>query len=318
MMSALRYTQLVQPTLPHRPLGMTGVSVPVLGLGTAPAGHRPDDESIPFYRRCIDAGVTLIDTGPAEGGFGRAQEYLGKVIPERRNEVFVATRVCEPDGERALAQLEQNLKTLGIEQADLVYIQSIGDNSMTPERMYGPGGVCAAMDRARRDGLTRFLGVSGHCRPWRFVRAMQEWRFEVMLTAVNIVARHIYGFEDEVWPMASEKGIGLLAMKVFGGVQRSEVSAKGANLPDDLKQDGLRYVLGLPHCSGAVIGMIDEGELEQTLEWTRSFKPLSPVERSMLEKPTRALAAQWGELYGPSEFIPAEAGFPDMERSGPL
>jgi len=308
----------VDHPLPHRILGRTGVNIPILGLGTAPAGHRPEEEAVPFYRRCLDAGVTLVDTGPAEGGFGRAQEYLGRLLPERRKEVFVATRVCEPDGERALAQLQRNLKTLGIEQADLVYVQSIGDHVMTPERMYARGGVCAAMDQARRDGLTRFLGVSGHCRPWRFVKAMQERSFEVMLTAVSIVARHIYGFEHEVWPMAAERGIGLLAMKVFGGVRRSEVSAKGANLPDDLKEAGLRYVLGLPHCSAAVIGMIDGAELERTLAWTRAYKPLSPMERAMLEQPTRALAAEWGELYGPADLIPAEAGFPDRERSGPL
>src|SRR5262245_25323293 len=79
--------------LPTRPLGRTGASLPVLGLGTAPSGHRPEREAVAFYHRCLDAGVTHLDTGPAVGGFGRAQAALGHVLSERRGEAFVATRV---------------------------------------------------------------------------------------------------------------------------------------------------------------------------------------------------------------------------------
>jgi uncharacterized protein len=288
-----------QPSLPERVLGRTGVRVSILGLGTAPAGHRQEKEAVAFYHRCIDAGVTHLDTGPQSGGFGNAQLYLGQVLKERRREVFIATRCCEPDGEEALAQLARNLADLQIEQADLVYAQSIGDDKMAPERIFGAGGVCRALEKARRDGLTRFLGVSGHNRPWRFLKAMREWDFDVMMNAVSLVSRHIYDFEDQVWPAAADKGIGLLGMKVFGGVKESAKSAKGAHLPDELKQPGLRYALGLPGVSGVVLGMIDEEELRQVLDWVRSLAPLTGEELAALEQPTRALAGQWGEVYGP-------------------
>jgi hypothetical protein len=42
--------------LPKKGLGKTGVQVPVLGLGTAPAGFRKEKEAVAFYNRCIDAG----------------------------------------------------------------------------------------------------------------------------------------------------------------------------------------------------------------------------------------------------------------------
>ena len=285
--------------LPQRTLGRTGVQIPVLGLGTAPSGHRPEREAVAFYHQCIDAGVTHLDTGPRVGGFGNAQVYLGQVLSWRRREVFVATRCCEPDGEKALKQLKQNLAELRIEQADLVYVQSLGNDEMAPERIYAPNGVCAALEKARRDGLTRWIGVSGHHRPGRFLKALEEWDFDVMLNAVNLVSRHIYDFENQVWPAAAAQGVGLLAMKVFGGVRDSARSAKGAHLPDALKPAGLRYALGLPGVSGAIVGLYDEAELRQTLSWLRSFAPLDSEEMATLDAPARALATEWREPYGP-------------------
>ena len=157
--ASLRRLQIHSRTvrsLPRRLLGRTGVTVPVLGLGTAPAGHRPEREAVAFFRQCIDSGVTHLDTGPQCGGFGNAQILLGQLLKDGR-EVFVATRCCEPDGEQALAQLKQDLTELRIDQADLVYVQSIGDDNMVPEKIFASGGVCQALDKARRDGLTRLV-----------------------------------------------------------------------------------------------------------------------------------------------------------------
>ncbi len=288
-----------RPGPPHRALGKTGVRLPVLGLGTAPAGHRPEAEAVAFFHRCLDLGVTHLDTGPALGGFGQAQKYLAPVLAERREEAFVATRCSVPDGEAALAQLRENLADLGIERADLVYVQSLGNDEMTPERIYAEGGVCRALERARDDGLTRFLGVSGHHRPGRFLEALRNWDFDVMLTAANVVTRHSYAFESTVWPEAEKRGIARLAMKVYGGVADGRLSAKGAALPEPLQADGLRYALGLPGASGVLLGMVDEAELQQNLARVREFSPLTAAELARLEAPTEALAAEWGEIYGP-------------------
>jgi aryl-alcohol dehydrogenase-like predicted oxidoreductase len=285
--------------LPTRILGRTGVQVPILGLGTAPAGHRPEEQAIPFFQRCLDAGLTHVDTGPQVGGYGLAQRYLGEVVPERRDELFVATRVSEPEGGEARRQLEQNLQDLKIDRADLVYVQSLGGNEMRPEVAFSEGGVWDALVQAKREGLTRFVGVSGHCRPWRYLKALEEWDLDVLLNAVNVVTRHIYRFEQNVWPFARQRDVGLVGMKIFGGVADSKESAKGANLPDDLKQQGLRWALGLDGLAGVVIGLYDDDELAQVLDWVRSWQPLDAEELVALEAPTRQLAASWYEPYGP-------------------
>jgi aryl-alcohol dehydrogenase-like predicted oxidoreductase len=282
-------------TLPQKVLGRTKVKVPILGLGTAPAGYRKEKEAVAFYNRCIDSGLTYLDTAPEFAGYGKAQVFLGQVLKERRKEVFLVTKCYEPDGEKALKLLKKNLKELQVDQADLVYAHSIGSDLMAPAKIHAKDGVCKALEKARKDGLTRFVGVSGHNRPGWFLRALKEWDFDVMMNAVSLVARHIYDFESKVWPVAAKKDVGLVAMKVFGGGIKA---GKGARLPEDLRQSAVRYALGLPGISVVILGIYDDAELKQNLAWVRNYKPLTAAELRKLDKPTRDLAAKWGNVYG--------------------
>jgi len=298
-MTASRSPAAQKTPLPQKELGRTGVKVPILGLGTAPAGYRPEKEAVTFYHRCIDSGLTYLDTAPEFAGYGKAQVYLGQVLKERRKEVFLVTKCFEPDGEKALALLKKNLAELQTDRADLVYAHSIGDDKMAPEKIYAANGVCRALAKAKRDGLTRFVGVSGHCRPERFLKALQEWEFDVMMNAVSLVVRHIYNFEEKVWPTAAKKGVALAAMKVYGGAPGGEKKPKGARLPEDFLRSALRYALGLKQVSVAVVGIHDDAELKQNLEWARDYKALTPAELAALDEPSKELAAKWKAVYGP-------------------
>jgi len=298
MLTASELPAEEKTALPQKVLGKTKVKVPILGLGTAPAGYRAEKDAVALYHKCLDAGVTYFDTAPEFAGYGKAQLYQGHVFKERRKEAFIVTKCYEPDGEKALQLLKKNLAELQIEQADLVYAHSIGDDKMTPEKIFAKDGVCKALEKAKRDGLTRFVGVSGHNRPGRFLKALEEWDYDVQMNAVSLVARHIYNFEEKVWPEAAKKGIGLAAMKVFGGGVGGEKNPKGARLPDELKQAALRYALGLPQVSVVVVGIHDEEELKQNLGWVKAYKPLSADELAALDKTTKELAAKWGNLYG--------------------
>ena len=298
-LTASRLPGAEKTALPQKALGKTGVKVPILGLGTAPAGHRPEKEAVAFYDHCIDSGMTYLDTAPEFAGYGKAQVYLGQVLKTRRKEVFLVTKCWEPDGEKALALLKKNLAELQTDHADLVYAHSIGDDKMTPEKIYAKDGVCQALTKAKKDGLTRFVGVSGHCRPERFLKALKEWEFDVMMNAVSLVVRHVYNFEEKVWPTAAKKGVALAAMKIFGGAPGGEKKPKGARLSDDFLRSALRYALGLPQVSVAVVGIHDDKELKQNLEWAREYKPLTADELAALDKPSRELADKWKAVYGP-------------------
>jgi predicted aldo/keto reductase-like oxidoreductase len=105
--------------------------------------------------------------------------------------------------------------------------------------------------------------------------------------------------EGKVWPEAAKKGVALAAMKVYGGAPGGEKKPKGARLPDDFLRSALRYALGLPQVSVAVVGIHDEQELQQNLEWARDYKPLTAEELLKLDEPSRELASKWKAVYGP-------------------
>lgn len=281
--------------LPLRMLGKTGVKVPILGLGTVSIGNLSDKkEAEALLNKAIDLGVTYIDTAPSATskalftGYGSAQRYLNGVLKERRKEVFLVTKCLETEGEKALALLKKSLQELGVEQADLVHSHSIGHAVYDLEALVGEKGTMAALEKAKKDGLTRFIGMTGHNRPEKFVKVLERRSIDAMMNAVNIVDRHTYSFEDVVWPTARKKQVGLVAMKVMGG---GIVSCK---MPEALRQASLRFALGVEGVSVAVVGMRTQKELEQNVEWAKEFKPLTAEESKELKKKTVELAKQWG------------------------
>lgn len=292
--------------LPTRMLGKTGVTVPILGLGTAPAGHRPQKEAAAFFAAAMDRGVTYLDTAPDFAGYGIAQKALGDVLvdPSRRKAAFLVTKCFEPDGEKALKLLRTNLDELRVDRADLVYVHSLGDDKMEPKAVFGPNGVGPALRKAQRDGLCRFVGISGHNRPERFVAAIDDFGPDVMMNAVNPVVRHVYGFEIKVWPKAQQAKVGLVAMKVLGGMHRkpsdpeTRPGTKGGRIRERTR-DCFRYALGLEGLSLAVLGCFDTQELDEAIGWARSFQPLVDNEREELLAWGRTNARDWGPVYGP-------------------
>ena len=284
--------------LPQRSLGKTGVKVPILGLGTVALGNLPKEkDAVALLNKAIDLGVTYIDTAPPSTriapftGYGKAHQYIAGVLKERRKELFVVTKCLETDGNKTLDLLHKNLKQLGIEQADLVYTHSIGHAVYEFEALVGENGPMAALEKARKDGLIRFVGITGHNRPEKFKAVIEKRDIDVMMNAVNVVDRHTYDFEDIVWPTARKKNIGLVAMKVFGGGGATTGTPK---MPEALRRESFRFAQSVPGVALAVIGVGSEKELEQNVGWAKEFKPMTKEESEQFKKDTVALAKEWG------------------------
>jgi len=287
--------------VPQRVLGKTGVRVPILGFGTAPTGTRRTlQDAIALYHEAIDLGVNYMDTAPENMGYGKAQEQLGYVLKERRKDVFLVTKCFEPKADDALKLLERNLKLLQTDHADLVYAHSVGSDKMDLNTVMGKGGVMEMLMKAKKEGLTKYIGISGHDRPWKFLKILENFEIDVMMNAVNFVDKHTYDFENKVWTVAAKKNIGLVAMKVLGGAQYNSKELSNRKMPEEYIPAAIRYALGLPHVACAVIGMATKEELRHNLELVKTFKPLTPPELAELDKIGAKLAKEWKEHFGPA------------------
>jgi len=296
-----RFVQQRAAPLPARVLGKTGVTLPILGFGTAAAGLRLNTrDAVRLYETAFREGVTYFDTAPEFAGYGKAQIQLRDLLKQVRREVFLVTKCYEPEGERALRLLEASLKELGTSYADLVFVHSVGADKMDPRIVFGKQGTYAALMRAKSLGLTRFVGLSGHNRPPRFVQALRNVEIDVLLNAVNFVDRHTYNFEEQVWPVAAQANIGLIAMKVFGGAHSPPPSALShSRMPVEYHEMAFRYALSQPRVCCAVLGMATPQELEENLGRARRFQPLSSGEARRLSDAGALLARQWRDHFGP-------------------
>jgi len=287
--------------VPTRLLGKTGERISILGFGMAAAGTRLNlKEAVRLYEEALNLGVTYFDTAPEFAGYGKAQKQLGYLLRERRKEVFLVTKCWEPKGEDALKLLQQNLRKLQTDYADLVFVHSVGADKMDPKVVFGRRGCYAALMKAKANGLTKYVGFSGHNRQGRFVDALKNFKVDVLLNAVNFVDHHTYNFEQEVWPLANKKQVGLIAMKVFGGENKKKRGGLSHSMiPQRFHEMAFRYALSQPGIASAAIGMATRAELHQNIKWAKNFKPITSREAAKIREMGKEFAKNWGPHFGP-------------------
>ena len=163
------------------------------------------------------------------------------------------------------------------------YIVSVS-NKMDFKTVFGRRGCYETMMKAKTSGLARFIGFSGHNRPARFVKALRNFQVDVLLNAVNFVDRHTYNFEETVWPLASRLKMGLIAMKVFGGEDKSKnIKLSHSIMSAEYHDLAFRYALSIPGIASTAIGMATRFELHQNIKRAKTFKPITPLETNRLK-----------------------------------
>ena len=287
--------------LPQAIFGKTGAKVPILGLGSAPGGFGLEDaDAIALYERAIDLGVTYVDTAP---GYERAQSQLAHIVPRRRDEIFLVSKAHTAHYQEALDIVEKNLQALHTEQLDLMYVHSLGH--LDVDQVLAKDGSLAGLCEAKRRGWTRHIGITAHHAPWKAAKVLREAEIDACMFALNFADRHTYNFEEAVLPLARAQNAAVAAMKVYGGSIdmkydkpcASHMTHSGFND----HERALRYALGLAGVSLAVLGIYNEAELIQNIEWARRYAPLTETEETELLSLGRGLAAKWGPHYGSVE-----------------
>jgi len=270
--------------LPTRPLGRTGHQVTLLGLGGQAALEDPArrDRSRAIVERALALGVNYLDTAPTYGG-GASEEVLGEALRGRRDRVFLASKTRDRSYDGAMRQLEGSLRRLRTDHLDLWQVHDLGSDADLA-LLRAREGALRAMERARAEGVVRFLGVTGHQDPRVLRRALVEHPFDAVLLPVNAADRHGASFIDQVLPAAVERGMAVLGMKV---------AAAGAIFREGglrTMEQAMRYALSQP-VSAVVVGMGDLADVEADVAIARAFRPCPAAELAELERLTRPYAA---------------------------
>lgn len=183
----------------------SGIEIPALGLGTWQMGEvkaRANDE-IDSLRLGLDLGMTLVDTAEMYGE-GGAERIVGKALEDRRDEVFLVSKVYPWNASRngTIAACEASLERLGTDRLDLYLLHWRGEHPLED--------TVAAFEQLKAAGKIGAWGVSN------FDTADMEELLTVQQgenCAVNQVLYNLSrrGIEYDLLPWCQERGIPVMA-----------------------------------------------------------------------------------------------------------
>jgi aryl-alcohol dehydrogenase-like predicted oxidoreductase len=289
--------------IPTRPFGRTGEQVSIIGLGGFHLGlPSTDAEAVRLAHAAIDAGITFLDNA-WDYNDGLSEKRMGKAIADRRDRVFLMTKVCTHgrDGKVAMRQLEDSLRRLKTDHLDLWQIHEVVFDG-EPARHFARGGVVEALDRARQQGKVRHVGFTGHKSPELHLEMLgHDYEWHSCQLPLNCFDGSFRSFEQNVLPELNRRGIAPIGMKSMGGDGRA-VKAKVVSA-----EDALKYALSLPVAT-VVSGIDSMRVLKQNLAVARGFKPLSASGMQALRKKVAEQA-----VHGRFELYKISAAFEGEE-----
>ena len=263
--------------IPLRPLGRTGVDVTAIGLGGYHLGIMKDDEeAVRLVHEAIDAGITFMDNA-WEYHDGRSEELMGRAIADRREEVFLMSKVCTHGRDRheAMRQLEDSLRRLKTDYLDLWQVHEVVYEN-DPELHFAPGGVIEALEQAKQEGKVRFIGFTGHKSAEIHLKMLAyEYPFDACQMPLNALDGTFRSFEQKVLPELERQGIAAIGMKSMGG---SGAMVKAGVLT---AEEALRYAMSLPVAT-TISGFLSSATLQQNLAVARHFQPMTADEMQAL------------------------------------
>jgi aryl-alcohol dehydrogenase-like predicted oxidoreductase len=144
--------------IPKAPFGRTGHMSTRVIFGAAALGRVTQEEADRTLDLLLQYGINHIDTAAS---YGEAEDRIGPWMPRHRKEFFLATKTGERTYEKAKAQIHRSLERMRVDSVDLIQLHALIDPGEW-KVAFGAGGALEAAVEAREQGLTRFIGVTGH------------------------------------------------------------------------------------------------------------------------------------------------------------
>jgi aryl-alcohol dehydrogenase-like predicted oxidoreductase len=294
--------------MPTRNLGKTGYKVGIFSLGGQGSLERANnfDVAVPIIERALDLGVNYIDTSSIYGGPERwSEQYVGKVMAHRRKEAFLATKTIERSREGSLRMIEKSLQLLQTDHVDLWQLHDVGSQANV-DAIFAKGGAMEALLEMQEQKVVRYLGITGHFRPDCLIECIKRHPFDTILMAINAADPHHYSFNEQLLPLAVEKQMGIIGMKIPGRgrilstwtpppIEAQKHMWEGmvlAPTPGTINmREAMYYALSRP-VSTIIIGCDTVPQLEENVQLAREFTPLSDSQVAELVKRAEPVSRQ--------------------------
>jgi predicted aldo/keto reductase-like oxidoreductase len=296
--------------LPTGLLGKTGVTIPILGLGTSKLGLYKGadydyDHMARTFSSAVDHGIRYLDTA---AGYGRAEEAVGAAIRGRRDEMFVATKLSTDTREEAQPLFERSLERLGTGYVDVLHMHSAGQRNL--DVALSKDGVWPYILEQKKAGRARFCGITGHNNPPNFVKVLQNEEIDVLMCLMNFVDHHTYSFDEVVLPLARKQNVGVMAMKVYGGLEAGpsggfhfyndpvrHPSQMEVQFDKNALRDAQRFAKSLDGVTGMVIGVFDAEEIQKNVQLAIETERFSEEELVAVLALGQKVSDGWADRY---------------------
>lgn len=292
----------------QRTLGRTGISVSSLGFGAEPIGRddlTPDDADV-VLNGLLDAGITLLDTASA---YGVSEEYIGRFIRHRRDEFTLVTKCGWTDDwqparspESMKASIDRSLRRLRVEHVDILLLHG------SPLGELQSGQSTAALQQARDQGKTRFIGISDDNESLQW--SINQGFLDVVEASYNLC-------DQANGPLVAEaaaRGLGVLIKRPLANAVPGRNSKperpyarqywsrwRAMGLPDHPEgadswvEAALRFAAFAPGVHCALVGSTSLRHISSNIEHLERG-PLVPAFVSRLRRSFAEVAAPWPAL----------------------
>lgn len=280
----IRADAIEDNAIPRRKLGRTGYEPTIVSLGGGSTLTQPEhrEEALAIVRRALDLGVNFIDTAEAYGD-GASETHIGEALGGRRAEVFLATKTRQRRAQPIRAGVfEESCRRLQTDVIDLYFLHGVHNREDLTTVLDRDGGAITAFEHYRDAGRIRYLGISSHSNEI-LIEAMDAYDFDCVFVTLNAagMAMDDPGNTEAMLAKATEKGVGVITMKIVGGTG-------GPILDRDITvEQSLRYTLSFPVCT-ANIGITTIDQLEENVRLAKAFVPYTEDELATLARLAQA------------------------------
>jgi len=222
-----------------------------LALGLGLRGQADEQEAERLILKAFDSGINLFDCANVYGLMddrayaGRSEVILGRALKGKRDDVVITSKVVSQVGPgpndrggsryHILREVERSLRRLDTDRIDVYLLHAFDARTPLDEQL-------RALDDLTRQGKVRYVGVCNY-QAWQVCRALwiqDRLHASSLITVQNPYSLLNRALEQEMFPLARDRGLGIMAYAPLGTGLLSGAYAQGAAAPHSTLWGGPR------------------------------------------------------------------------------